>query len=98
MLLNVSNNKMLLDGGLDLERSVCDCAAAAGFDELQPILMLKPTHDGAPTDDITKMERIFVFRKKAAALHAAASRASAPAAAFRGPDARTADLALLFPG
>ena len=63
------------------QRNVQDCAAAAGFAELQPILMLKPTREGAPTTDITRNEYIFVFQKPQAAARRGAAAPPPPATA-----------------
>ena len=41
-LLNVSNNRMLLDGSCDLERAACTCAENAGFAEEPTLRLLKP--------------------------------------------------------
>ena len=71
-LVNISNNRMLIEGSCDLERATCDCAQAAGFMEEPTLRMLKPRCGTAETlvDDATS-EPIFVFRKPPAAAHTA---------------------------
>lgn len=46
-LINVASNRMLRDGGCDLEQAACRCAKAAGFEAEAPLRMLKPTAAGA---------------------------------------------------
>ena len=63
LLLNVCNNVMLSEGGLDLEASVVEAALREGFThltDLSPLSMLKPRMDGGSP---SASEPIFVFRK-----------------------------------
>ena len=76
-LINVASNRMLREGGCDLEAAAHRCAAAAGFVPEPPIRMLKPAHGLAAAEqgsvsgeaegggDATsgKFEPVFVFRK-----------------------------------
>ena len=76
-LINVASNRMLREGGCDLEAAAHRCAAAAGFVPEPTIRMLKPAHGPAAAEqgsasgeaegggDATsgKFEPVFVFRK-----------------------------------
>ena len=77
-LINVASNRMLREGGCDLEAATHRCAAAAGFVPEPTIRMLKPAHGPAAAaeqgsvsgeaeggGDATsgKFEPVFVFRK-----------------------------------
>ena len=67
LLLNVSNNRMLLEGGMDLEQAVHRQALRAGFEPRATLRMLKPTMTRATAQTLTThCEPIFVFAKPAA--------------------------------
>ena len=57
MLVNIANNKMFTDAGVDMEAAVCAEAAALGMEQLPMLRLLKM--DGAAEGG----EPIFVFRK-----------------------------------
>ena len=70
---SVANNRMLKEGGCDLEAAVHRCAAAAGFAAEATLKMLKPRHgdsaaEGEDDEEAAarKFEPIFVFRKPGA--------------------------------
>ena len=56
-LLNVSNNRMLLDGRCDLERAACSCAQRAGFAEEPTLRMLKPRWTSAGATSAGRWEK-----------------------------------------
>ena len=60
MLLNVRTNRMLLEGGCDLEAMVVEHATRAGFRLAEVLRMLKPGGGGGADGGF---EPIFVFRK-----------------------------------
>ena len=62
-LINVANNRMLLDGGLDLEAAVRRQAARAGFENERTLYMLKPSATADTHAGTSHSEPIFVFRK-----------------------------------
>ena len=57
LLINIANNKMFLDIGIDLESDTCDIARELGAVQQDTVRMLKP--DGP----IDRWEPIFVFRR-----------------------------------
>ena len=106
-LINVAGNRMLRDGGCDLEQAARRCAEAAGFEAEAPLRMLKPAAAGAAVaasvpleagdDDgvmACKFEPIFVFRKPARP--AAAVVRTGGSGPGCGPDERSARLADLL--
>lgn len=98
-MLNVANNRMLRDGGCDLEAAARRCARAAGFAEEATLQMLKPPHAALAADAADegaapcKFEPVFVFRKPAAA---PPSRGPRSQPVGLGPDESSAQLDLLL--
>ena len=91
-LVNVANNRQLLEGGCDLEGATQASAAHAGFEAHGCLRMLKPTApgvDGAATRSVDSAEPIYVFRKPLVA---------APPAAVGGADKSTRALGALLAG
>ena len=91
-LVNVANNRQLLDGGCDLEGATQASAKHAGFEAHGCLRMLKPNApgvDGAATRSVDSAEPIYVFRKPVAA---------APPAVVGGADKSTHALGALLAG
>jgi hypothetical protein len=63
LLLNVANNRMLRDAGLDLEYEVAEHARRAGLRAERTLRMLKPRAPGTSGCGGVAAEPILVFRK-----------------------------------